>query len=204
MPDLTISVAASGDDGTLQGSGATWPPPATAVDSAAIELYSLKWLTGGTYYFWQPAMRFDTSPLPDNAVVTAAILRLYIISRDQDDDNRSLSIGYFPSSNWPLGTEDYLTSDATDAHAGTDLTSLSVGALNDFALTNLANISKTGYTGFRLTTTGGAPSGGNNCVIAALEHATLQEPQLIITFENPTNIDYSGHPRYLRADRRTV
>jgi hypothetical protein len=175
-------VLASGDDGTVQGQGASWPPAATAATTNAVELYSLKWFSAGTYYFWQPYIRFDTSALPDGVTVTAATLRLYIISRDQDDDNRSLSIGYYDASNWPLGTEDYLTSDATDAHTGTDLTSLTLGALNNFALTNLSSISKTGYTGFRITSTGGSPSGGNNVTMAAFDHASLQEPTLLVTY----------------------
>jgi hypothetical protein len=177
-----FNVLASGDDGVVSGSGASWPPSASAAPTNGTELFAIKWLNAGTYHLYVPLMRFDTSALPDGATVTAATLRLYIIARDGDADDRSLSAGWYASSNWPIDTGDFITGDATDAHSGTDLTGISAAASLDLALTNLTNISKTDYTGLRLTITGGAPTGQNNITIAAIDHTTSPEAQLFVTY----------------------
>ena len=195
MAETTFSIAAGADDGDARGSGASYPPAATSAPSTAVETYAIKWLNAGTYYLYVPMFRFDTSSLADSAIISAATLRLYVLDKGGDADNRSLSAGWYAGSNWPIDTSDYTTVDQTDAHSGTDLTGISFPASLDLALTNLSNIDKTGYTGLRLTITGGAPTGANNLTFATLEHATQPEAQLIVTYTLPSLLEPRRHDR---------
>jgi hypothetical protein len=57
--------------------------------------------------------------------------------------------------------------------------------VNNFALQGVSSVSKTSYTGLRLHVDGGQPSGSNSVVYATWDHATLPEPQLVVTYTTP-------------------
>src|SRR5439155_13028215 len=102
----------------------------------------------------------DTSALPDNATVTSATLKVYVTAK-ADADDRSLMAEYYSSSNWPIDPADYSLSSSGNALSGADITGITVGSVNSFALTGLTGISTTGYTGLRLHVSGGQPNGDN-------------------------------------------
>lgn len=126
-------------------------------------------------------VRFDTSALPDDATVTAATLKLYATTL-QDTDDRNFQCEYY--TGWPIGTEDYTTSPGNDAHSGTPLDSLTLNIYNSFSLSNLGSISKTGYTGFRCSISGGQPTGLNHALFAAYDGGS-NLPWLQITYTMP-------------------
>jgi hypothetical protein len=129
-------------------------------------------------------MRFDTSALPDDATITSAKLRLYVTAKT-NFDSRNLVAEWYPSSNWPIDSSDYVLSAAGTALAGADMSSITTGATNDFSLTGLSSIATTGYTGLRLLVDGGQPSGDNYVQIASFDNPTFPEPQLVVTYTTP-------------------
>ena len=52
------------------------------------------------------ALRFDTSPLPDNATVSSVKLRGYLTSV-ADDDDRTLIGEWYSAANWPIDPSDW-------------------------------------------------------------------------------------------------
>ncbi|MBA2641348.1 MAG: hypothetical protein H0U82_00290 [Actinobacteria bacterium] len=186
MPTDTFSVLASGDDGRAGASDTVYPPEINLTsDAAGVNVNISKRETFAAFRTDVGLIRFDTSTLPDAAVVSKATLRLNVISK-VDNEARSIVAEWYASSNWPIDTTDYSSTVVTDAHAGTTIASIATGADQDFALQNLSNISLTGYTGLRLHVTGGAPATDqiNELIVALFDHATLAEPRLLVTYDD--------------------
>jgi glucose/arabinose dehydrogenase/PKD repeat protein len=181
---VTFSVLASGDDGNVTARGSTYPPTGNpAVNVSGSVLTAGRRFAFGGYETMVGLMKFDTSGLPDNATVTSATLRL-TVSGKADADNRNLVGEWYAAVHWPIDAGDY-TPGSTGGAFGVDVTSLSAGAGNSLALAALSSISTTGATGLRLTIDGGQPVGDNYVQIAAFDHPTLAEPQLVVTYTTP-------------------
>ncbi len=182
---LTFNVSANADDGdvTVSGSvGSGYPPSGAAAANSSGPVFTAgRRRAFGNFQILVPLLRFDTSSLPDNATVTSAKLRLHVTGK-ADDDNRSLVGEWYPSSNWPIDPTDWTQTTGTSALVGADLTGIAVGTSNELNLSGVAAISVSGYTGLRLGISGGQPSGDNYLQIAALEHASNPEPQLVVTY----------------------
>ena len=180
---LTFSVAAGGDDGDVGPSGApTYPPASTVytfVNGSAFTA-GRRFVYGG-YDVFVPLLRFDTSAIPDNATITSATLRLYV-NKKADADNRNLVGEWYSASSWPIDPGDYSLTSSANALTGADITAIATGASNDFALTGLGSISKTGFTGLRLHVDGAQPTGDNDVQFAAFEDSSLPEPKLVVTY----------------------
>ena len=185
---LTFNVSANADDGdvTVSGSvGSGYPPSGAAAANSSGPVFTAgRRRAFGNFQILVPLLRFDTSSLPDNATVTSAKLRLHVTGK-ADDDNRSLVGEWYPSSNWPIDPTDWTQTTGTSALVGADLTGIAVGTSNELNLSGVAAISVSGYTGLRLGISGGQPSGDNYLQIAALEHASNPEPQLVVTYTTP-------------------
>jgi glucose/arabinose dehydrogenase len=177
----TFSIGTGADDGDLNRSGSSYPPAGAPAANATGTVFTAgrRFLFGG-YEVLVPLLRFNTSGLPDNAIVTSARLRLNVTGT-ADVDNRKLVAEWYPGTNWPIDASDYALSSSANALTGADITQIAIGR-NDFPLSGLASISKTGYTGLRLHVDGGQPTGDNYVQIASLENTTLTEPQLIVTY----------------------
>lgn len=172
---------ASGDDGHVYGQGASYPPSATGFNITATDFRNRNNWVDPTFTVSLGMVRFDTSGIPDTATVTAATLKLYAITLD-DTDNRNFQCEYY--TGWPIGTEDYTTSPGNDAHSGTLLDNLTPNAYNSFSLGNLGSISKTDYTGFRCSISGGQPTGLNHALFSAYDGGT-NLPWLQVTYTTP-------------------
>jgi hypothetical protein len=189
MPTDTFSVLAGGDDGHLDregGTGTTWPPDGTVNEfPTATSCYVRKARFSAFTNIIEAVIRFDTSSIPDAETITAATLRLQIISVG-NITNRNMVVGYFSTSNWPIDAADYSGADNPGSDAGTfALTGFSASTQKDLVLSNPTSISKTGYTGFRLAIDGGLPAATNDNYLvefAPFEHASLTEPQLLVTY----------------------
>ena len=181
---VTFSVAASGDDGDLLARAFGYPPPGPPSANSAGSIFTVGRRFANTNYdVLVGLLRFDTSSIPDGATITSVKLRVYA-SAKTDSDDRGLVGEWYADANWPIDPTDYALSSAADALGGADLTGIVVGATNEFPLMNLGSLSKTGYTGLRLHIDGGQPSGDNFLQIVAFDHATLPEPQLVVTYTN--------------------
>jgi hypothetical protein len=193
MPQVTVTIATGADDDYWKKSGGTYPPTSNDGNFPNdTEFWVRKQFSAATYRTQVGFIRFNTgAALPDSATITNTILRIYTAGGINDTDNRSLDIEWYPWTT--LSVSDYTDNVATTAYS-IDITTLIAGVGGsgeiDLVLTNPnANISKTGYTGLRLGISGGAPTGENDVFIRTLEHATLPETQLIITYVAPESIN---------------
>jgi hypothetical protein len=207
MAETTISVAASGDDGYAAKEGTTseWPPSGTStfVSDTATNILVRKAKFAAFSDLVVALVRFDTSVLADDIPVAGAVLRMVPIANGLT--TRNLQVEYYPSSNWPIDITDWIgTAEGTNAGVF-PISGLALDVPTDFVLTNPENISRTGYTGLRLTLSGGQPAADaddHRIEFASFDHATLAEPQLIVTVAaTPT---YQQHPKFLLAERMTV
>lgn len=176
---MTVSTFSASLDGYAEGVGGSYPPAASGSGStnASINIHRSN---VGTFVVVVGLFEFDTSSIPDTDVVRSAILRLYI-SAKTDTNNRSVSAGWY-NVGGAISTADYTSTAETDAHTATDITGITTGGTVDFDLTDAVNqINKSGTTGLRVHITGGSPGGSNSITVAMTEHASQQEPQLIVT-----------------------
>jgi hypothetical protein len=122
--------------------------------------------------------------------------------------DRTLNVGYYASSNWPIDVTDWTGADNPGSDAGTfALTGFSASTQKDMALSSPASVSLTGYTGLRMGISGAAPAVNNDNYLvemATLDHASLTEPQLIVTYEKSVSPDVSGFPKPLLGERVPV
>lgn len=124
-------------------------------------------------------LRFDTSGLPDDATITGATLSVWCATYSRTD---ALNVVFeyfdFASTNSDYAVNPTGTVAATVLHSSLG----PVNANNQIPLTDFSGISKTGNTSFRVHLTGGTPTASNWYYFAALEHTTLAEAQLIVTY----------------------
>jgi len=156
----------------------------------------------GYYYIRRDFLPFDTSALPDDAVISAATLGLYITSADEYDNDAEAYIGIVQTSqNSPtaLIADDYdqcgAVDNPTQGATAVDITDLTVDQYNTWTLnaTGRGWISKTGYTllgmreGHDITDTPTIDAGGANDVRARTsEYAgTASDPYLEVTYTVP-------------------
>jgi subtilisin family serine protease len=180
---VTFTESVGSDDGDIwveAPTGSGYPPSGTPAPWTTGQIFTVaKRNAFGDYAVGVGLLRFDTSSIPDGATVTSATLRLRVTDKS-DDDNRSLVGEWYAGSNWPINGADWTSTVASNAIAGVDITGIAVNAANDFALQNVANLSKTGFTGFRLHLSGAAPPGDNYVQLASKESSS--QPQLVVTY----------------------
>lgn len=182
-PTDQFQPSVSDDDGYVEGSG-TWPPPYSATVTGSTSLWTRNAIDTGVYKYDLSLVRFNTAALPDNATVTAAALKLYVYTK-VTADSREFRCEYYTA--WPIDAADYATypTPGNNAHAGTAIFALTADTYNSFALINLGNISKTGYTGFRCNVSGSTPSGENLVQVYSWD-AGSNRPVLEVTYTLPS------------------
>jgi hypothetical protein len=202
MTNHTFSVAASGDDVWVSRESASageWPVTGSfSVLDALANISARKAQFAAFSDCVVALLRFDTSSIPDNAVIISATLRLQTVAKGAAT-GRDIQVGYYASSNWPIDSADWSGADNPGSDAGVfPISGFSVGVEANLALTNPQLISTTGYTGFRLSISGAEPTVDDDHRLewAAFDHATEPEPQLIVKTAGPTiNPDYSRFPK---------
>jgi hypothetical protein len=150
------------------------------VNTAGAVLTAGRRLAFGDYEVIVPLLRFDTSGLPDGATITSATLRVFVTKKG-DADDRSLMAEWYPGSSWPIDAADFALSSSGSALAGSDVTGLTVGAVNALVLSGLSSVSTTGWTGLRLHLSGGQPAGDNYVQMAAFGSAN-PAAELVVTY----------------------
>jgi hypothetical protein len=186
MTVTTFNIASGSDDqyfgkssgswATIQGSGGN-----NYGDGTTTTIEVDRGFSSPNYYNVNAYLKWNTSSIPDTDAVSAATLRIYITSRLNPNTDQYDLLGSWV--NWgtsPSGA--YAFTRTADAFGPLNLSTLTTSSDNDFTLSNLSNISKTGTTYLVLSLDGTAsPSGFNSFSFAGLEHTTQVEARLIIT-----------------------
>lgn len=185
---LSFSLASGGDDGDLQQrssvSGGYPPTGGIGVNSTGSVFTAGRRLAFGNYSVLVDLLRFDTSALPDDAVVTSATLKLHVTGK-ADANDRALQAEWYAAASWPIDAADFALDSSASALPGADLTAIATGQVSSFALASLTSVSVTGFTGLRLHISGGQPTGDNLIQFASYDHASLPEPQLVVEWSVP-------------------
>jgi hypothetical protein len=174
----TFEIASSAHDGCVSAADTVWRPT-TGVSSLTTDIEVVATKSGATYTNREALLRWDTSSIPDSAIVTAASLKCYIDAKFATD---ALSVAiewYDPGT---IANDDYTSTPVADAHVATLLSAITDGALHTFVLIGAAaEINKAGFTGLRVFMTGVTPTGSNQFDISDFADA---EPsaQLIVTY----------------------
>ena len=191
----TFAVASAGDDGTgYRETAGAWSGISTGSytdfsDDSGNALWASKIYTAGDKFEDNAYMRFDTSSIPDGATIVAANLSMFVLDVDETGSDIYDLVGdYYDFGGEPSVAADW-TETASPLIVVHDLTDLTEGVVNTLPLIDLSGINKSGYTGIRLTLSGGTPTAANSLQIAAFEHAS-QEPLLqVIYFEDATEAE---------------
>ena len=185
---VTLPIAIADDDGTgeYNRAGGGWPPSSGGVwtdNSNAIYESAVKMDQGGSNSTGQIAcLRFDTSFLPDDAVIQSALLQMFV-TFVEDANNTSVVADYYDFGGEPTVAADFIETASPSIFTAVDLGAITVGAVNSFPLTDLTGISKTGYTGIRFTLSSYTPNFNYDQVqFAAFEHTVYQAPRLTVVY----------------------
>lgn len=186
-----ISIAASADDAQVSKASAAYQPVATATyASTGTTINTIREFSTPNYRIFNILLRFDSSALPDAAVPISALLRVVMVDK-QFGDALSITGEYFT---WTGTAADYSPTPSSTAFSPVLISSLpAANVTKDFTLLNpRTSISVTGETAIRLHITqlsgDAAPTGRNYVTIAAQDHLTLNEPQLVVNYELSTRM----------------
>jgi hypothetical protein len=195
VAELTFSIPAQDQDGFSEKEGVhgAWPPAGatntvTSLTNDSGGLTRKGTFPGGGFNSCSSSLlRFDTSALPNDATVTAAVLRLSITAK-ATAEVRDLNIEHYDSGA-AISDDDYTVNVGTTAAQVASATwqAWATTGTVDVSLSNLSNISLTGITGLRIGIDGGAPSTGGGDIDTRLNyaefgHASRAIPQLIVTY----------------------
>lgn len=150
MTVSTFTVAETGNDGNVRGTGliASGYPPAfaDAVDNAtSTDVRAAE--SVGSYLYREVLLRWDTSALPDDAIISAATLELW--ANSISGSSKPLIMEWYtwtPS----MGAGNYSLTPGATANAGVEISAFTTGQYNVVTLINPTTVSRTGYTGMRI------------------------------------------------------
>ena len=148
-------------DGGATGLDTTYPPAGDGFYTTDDTIHLNKSLSGADHSIGVALVAFDTSGIPNDAIIISATLRLYITTLNFNMDNRSVVFEYYDFDE--IGVEDFTSTVGSNAHSGTLISDIIAvdDAYFDFPLQNINNINVAGGTGFRGHVTGGIPTGPN-------------------------------------------
>jgi hypothetical protein len=190
---VTIPIAAGADDGVTSKDGAIndWPPannPSTQVTLTELLVRKVRHTTFGFAEIIVGHLIFDTSSIPDDAIVSSATLRIRAMV-SQESEVRTLDFEWYNHGTDIDATNDWVADVGTTAASvpGATWQAWTLPSTQDIVLSSPeVNINKSGETGIRFGIGGGQPAAGSNndtnLQVASLEHATDPEPQLIISY----------------------
>lgn len=186
-PSTSFVVAVGVDDAVVERFAAGYPPETggSFSDTAtAVEATRHNW--NPNFQVHNGLMRWDTSSLPDNAVIAGASLDIAGIGGNSADA-RSMSMDWFV---FVGNMSDYISTAQTNAFAGKPIADIPKdNSVSRFALLDAAtNINKTGTSGLRMHVTGGQPTGLNNIQFASFDHTTVVEPKLVVDWALPHEV----------------
>lgn len=128
---------------------------------------------------------FDSSSIPDTDTVSSAVLSLRGLFIGNTNSYNTRIVTSAPASNTALAIGDYSTLGTTSLANEIAVGSFSTTGYNDYTLTDLTKVSKTGVSklGFRLTgdISAASPTGANYAQAASADTAgTTSDPKLVV------------------------
>ncbi len=157
----TFLVNTAADNATVYKTSNSYPPGGaiqTDVDGAGLSVLVAARTQAIPNGILNMLLRFDTSSLPDTAIVTRALFSCLVSPNAFfNTDNRNLTADWYRG---PLGSTAYNKSPLTTALAKYPLSSVSVGSsptLNTILLDTTGGVSLTGPTALRFHIDGGVP-----------------------------------------------
>ena len=186
----TYYVYADGGDASVYASnGSSWATARNALTGTVrTGNYVQSTLSGATRFIERTFLTIDTSGLPDDAVISSAVLYVYITSVSNAN---SPSYRLYDSTH----TDTIIAGDydlmGTTEQSGTYLTTPTASAFTSFTLNaaGLASINKTGYTKFAIREAaydlGNVQPGGTNFIQIA-DSNTANDPYLEVTYTVPS------------------
>lgn len=157
-PDVTTTFLRpnASDSGTTSRVDTVWPPIANpSVDTVGEPYFLLyKATSAPVYSYGQFLVRFNTASIPDDAEVLSADLILTVRRSTTTIDENAMYIGGQYYSFSTIASTDYISTGLPNANAfayrPTKPFAAGVYEQVTFPLSNLSNINKTGFTGFRI------------------------------------------------------
>jgi len=178
-PD-TFTVAADGDDGNVLFQQFSLDPATYTADTGDIQVYDLQ-TTGfpSSISRRRGLIRFDTSTLPPEAVLTGATLRLYLTTK-VGYTGKNLNVDYIPVSVWPIDGQDDYDATAIASACVDDIDGMSTGGYIELALTNLEHINPAGYTAFKLYVANPTANATNQLLFESF--GDTNDPELVVSY----------------------
>jgi len=195
VPSQTFTIAAATDNEdiyTYSQQGVYPPTTHTTVETNVNTLITEKsYFPSFTEYDLEVTLlRWDTSTLPAGVHIDSANLLLYV-TQINNSDSRNLTASYYSWSGQSNG--DWTSGVDSGAITDTPLANFTVAAVNTLPLLNPGtNINRSGYTGIRLTMSGGKPSGKNEFYIASYSNANHPAAQLVVNYSTLTDPNFVG------------
>jgi hypothetical protein len=147
------------DYGYVYGTDTVWPPKLTITPVYGDDVLVFATFKSSAFTYSSGILRFDTSTLPPEGAITDAKLHLNVSDYVFDMDNKMLLVEWYDSGA-VIDAGDYTTTPVNGAWSG-PLSGI-VQGMNTLALNDTTRINRSGYTGFRLQLTGGAPAATNS------------------------------------------
>lgn len=189
MPTQTFTVASGADDAQVTTIDTVYPTTtAPSFDSTTAVIYTTRYVTGGSYLTYNALFRWDTSVLPDSAIVTDATLSIYFWADRANADSLSMSGDWGPLA---FSSADYRHTPLTNAFSGYAFGTPPSSAFANITLSNPTNVNLTGYTYQRLhisqRAADAAPTGLNYQGFGSYDNSPTTAAQLIVTYSLPTS-----------------
>ena len=170
---VSFAIANGNDDGTGYRQNTSWASIGSGAFTAesTANIWASKVYDGSTNYFEDVAwVRFDTSSIPDNAIIKAARLKFWAVGKADSANNFALIADYYDFGGEPSVAGDWIQTASPNILESYDLTAVLSGAWNVQEITDLRGINKVGYTGIRLTLDAAAtPTTDNHVEMNAFE-----------------------------------
>jgi hypothetical protein len=178
----SFDVAASSDDGMVALSGLTYPPVTdndiNTTDNNFVTIREYQ-SPSTQYDIGNGLVRFDTSSIPDGAIVVKAQIRFYV-ALALNANSRNLTADWHNFDT--ISTADYSETALNDALIGKPISELSAGNTYTLDLINSTYVNNTGYTGLRFHISGGEATSLNQVWMRAKDAGTTDYCQLNVSY----------------------
>lgn len=177
----TFYPATGTDDGEIYKTGTVCPPDSAGNANATGSTMRLERdKAGTTYYNYTDVVFWDTSSLPDDALLQAASVELYVTGKTATA--MSLGLGWYDGANRPVGVGDYTSQVTFDAKASFSTSTLSTAQYNTLPLDNTTGIALTGYTGIRLGPAAACNYTCSDCNVDFATQESVNDPRLVVDY----------------------
>ncbi len=192
-PTTNFDIDVGLNDGYTEKIATVYPPDGTGgslFSDTGVAISAVKQLVASDYTTRTVLMGWDTSSLPNDAIITGATLTLQV-GLIFNPNNPNLVIAWYDVQP-PFSLADHVD----DEELGTapialeiSLGAITPSASGDFILNIDENtISKSEVTSIRLSLSGGAPNASNSISFEAFEASGTDEPRLTVTYVDPIEL----------------